>query len=64
MHVSAARTITAILVAATGSYAGYTLAVYAEADDSPGGVVIGTILILGSLALATWIALRRAGKSP
>jgi hypothetical protein len=52
------------LVAATGLYSGFTLAAYAEHDDAPGGVVLGTILMLGSLALGIWIALRRAHKPP
>jgi membrane protein DedA with SNARE-associated domain len=57
---SPARLIAATIVAATGIYLGVSLAVYAEADDAPGGVVLGAILILGSLALGIWIALRRA----
>jgi hypothetical protein len=60
MHRSPARLITAIVVAATGIYLGVKLAVYAEADDAPGGVVIGVLIMLGALALGTWIALRRA----
>ena len=59
MHRSPARVITAIIVAATGIYLGVKLAAYAEADDAPGGVVIGVIIMLGSMALGTWIALRR-----
>jgi len=62
MHRSAARLITAIVVAATGIYLGVSLAVYAEADDAPGGVLLGMILMLGSLALGIWIAFRRARK--
>lgn len=60
MHRSAARLITGIVVAATGIYAGVSLAAYADADDAPGGVLFGMILVLGSLALGVWIALRRA----
>ena len=60
MHRSAARLVTAIVVAATGIYLGVSLAVYAEADDAPGGVLFGMILILNSLAIGIWIALRRA----
>jgi len=62
MPRSAARLITAIVVAATGIYLGVSLAIYAEADDAPGGVLLGIILMLGSLALGIWIALRRARK--
>lgn len=60
MPRSAARLITAIVIAATGIYCGVKLAVYAEADDAPGGVLLGMILMVGSLALGIWIALRRA----
>ena len=60
MYTSTARLITGIVVAATGIYLGIKLAVYAEADDAPGGVVIATILMFGSLALGIWIARRRA----
>jgi membrane protein DedA with SNARE-associated domain len=62
MQRSAARLLTAIVVAATGIYLGVSLAIYAEADDAPGGVLFGMILVLGSLALGIWIALRRARK--
>ncbi len=64
MLTSAARLVTAIVVAAVGIYAGALLAAYAEADDAPGGVVLGTILIFGSLALGIWIAFRRHGSPP
>ena len=64
MHTSAARLIAAIVVAATGIYLGVSLAIYADADDAPGGVVLGMILMFGSLALGIWIALRRAKPSP
>ena len=60
MSRSPARLIAATIVAVTGSYLGVSLAVYAEADDAPGGVLLGMILVLGSLALGLWIALRRA----
>jgi uncharacterized membrane protein YedE/YeeE len=59
MPRSPVRLISAIVVAATGIYLGVRLAIYAEADDAPGGVLIGMLLMLGSLALGAWIALRR-----
>jgi membrane protein DedA with SNARE-associated domain len=62
MNTSAVRLITAIVIAATGIYLGIKLAVYAEADDAPGGVVIAVLLMIGSLLLGTWIALRRSRK--
>ena len=58
MPKSPGRLIIAIVVAATGIYLGVRLAIYAEADDAPGGVVIAMLLMLGSLALGAWIALR------
>ena len=64
MPRSPARLLTAIVVAATGIYLGVRLAVYAEGDDAPGGVVIGMIMMLGSLALGLWIAFRRARTTP
>jgi hypothetical protein len=62
MPKSAARLIIATLVAATGIYLGIKLAVYSEKDDAPGGVMIGVLLMFGSLALGAWIALRQARK--
>ena len=62
MNVSAARLVAAILIAAAGSYAGIMLARFAEADDAPGGVVAGGLLMLGSVVLGAAIALRGASK--
>ena len=62
MNQSVARLITAVLVAATGIYASFRLVVYADRDDAPGGMVIGTALMFGFLALGLWIARRGAGK--
>ncbi len=59
MPRSPVRLIAAIVVAATGIYLGIKLGIYAEADDAPGGVLIALLLMLGSLALGAWIALRR-----
>ena len=64
MPTSAPRLIAAILIAATGIYLGVRLAIYAEADDAPGGVVIAMLLMLGSLALGLRIALRKASRKP
>lgn len=51
---------TAVIVAATGIYLGVRLYMYADLDDSPGGMVIGMAMVFGSLALGAWIALRAA----
>ena len=62
MRMSPARLILAVAVAAIGIYLGLKLAIYAEADDAPGGVMIGVALMFGSLALGTWLALRAPRK--
>jgi hypothetical protein len=62
MLKTAARITLAVLVAATGMYAGILLGRYAEADDAPGGVVIAMFLMFGSLALGCYIALRGRPK--
>ena len=41
-----------ILAAVIVAYAGYTLAGFADADDAPGGVVIGWLLVIGALGFA------------
>ena len=60
MHRSPGRLFAAVVVAAVGIYLGLRLAIYAEADDAPGGVVIGALLMFGSLSLGLWIALRNS----
>jgi hypothetical protein len=62
MQSSAARIVIAVLVAASGIYAGIRMGAYAERDDAPGGVVIAALLILSSAALGLWIAMRKPGR--
>ena len=62
MYKSLPRLITAVVVAIAGVYFGLRLAVYAEKDDAPGGVVIGVALMFGAVALGLWLALRQARK--
>jgi hypothetical protein len=45
------RTIAMLLIALVIAASGMGLARYAEADDAPGGVVIGWVLVLGAVAL-------------
>jgi hypothetical protein len=49
----------ALLVAAVMAYGGILLARFAEADDAPGGVLIGMVIIMGAVALAIAPFLRR-----
>jgi hypothetical protein len=41
-----------LLIALVIAASGVALARYAEADDSPGGVVIGCVLVMGGLVMA------------
>lgn len=49
----------ALGIIAIGVYFGVSLIRYSEADDAPGGVVIGYLLILGALLLAARTAWRK-----
>lgn len=62
MHRSALRII-GTLLAVAGIYGGLRLAIFADADDSPGGMMIGFAIMFGSLTLGLWIALRRRQES-
>jgi hypothetical protein len=41
------------------AFGGALLAMYAEADDSPGGVLIGMVIIIGAVVLGVRAVLRR-----
>jgi hypothetical protein len=54
------KSFVAILATALGIAAtGVALIVYSEADDAPGGVLIGILFIVGALALGVRTAQRR-----
>jgi hypothetical protein len=53
------KTITMLLIALVIAACGVLLARYAEADDAPGGVVIGWVLVMGAVALGARAFLRR-----
>ncbi|UCG86748.1 MAG: hypothetical protein JSW71_23110 [Gemmatimonadota bacterium] len=53
------KTVAMLLVALVIAASGVALARYAEADDSPGGVVIGWVLVVGAVALGAKAFLRR-----
>jgi hypothetical protein len=46
------KTIAKLLIAILIGFGGFILARYAEADDAPGGVVIGWLLVLVGVVLA------------
>jgi hypothetical protein len=53
------RTIATLLSALVIAASGVALARYAEADDSPGGEVIGWVLVMGAVVLGARAFLRR-----
>ena len=53
------KTIAMLLIAFVIAASGVALARYAEADDSPGGVVIGWVLVMGAAALGARAFLRK-----
>ncbi len=59
MNPSVLKWIIALGIIALGVYFGVSLIRYSEADDAPGGVVIGMLLMLGAIALGVWTARRK-----
>ena len=59
MRSTLARFVLAFGIFAIGLVLGVRLISYSDADDAPGGVVIGALLIFGALALGARIALRK-----
>ena len=54
------KRIAMLLAAIAIAAGGVLLARYAEADDAPGGVVIGWALVAGAVALGARAVVRRA----
>ena len=59
MQTDMIKTIALLLIALIIAYSGVTLARYAEADDAPGGVVMGWVLVVSAVALGAKAFLRR-----
>ena len=59
MRYSVANLVIALGLVAVGVYFGAALIRYSEADDAPGGVVMGVLLIGGALVLGAWTARRK-----
>ena len=53
------KTIVRLLIALALAASGVALSRYAEADDSPGGVVIGWLLIVGALVFGVRAVIKR-----
>jgi hypothetical protein len=58
------KRIVMLLIAIALAAGGVALARYAEADDAPGGVVIGWVLVVGAVALGVKALLQRKGYAP
>jgi len=56
---SVLKLVIALGIVAIGLYFGVSLIRYSEADDAPGGVVLGYLLIAGALLLGGWTARRK-----
>ena len=59
MNSSILKLVIALGIVAIGVYFGVSLIRYSEADDAPGGVVLGYLLIGGALLLGGWTARRK-----
>jgi hypothetical protein len=55
------KTIVMLLIGLALAVGGVALARYAEADDAPGGVVIGWVLVIGAVALGVRALQQRKG---
>jgi hypothetical protein len=53
------KTIVMLFIALAVAASGVALSRYAEADDSPGGVVIGWLLILGAVVFGVRAVIKR-----
>ena len=54
------KTIIMLLVALVIAASGVALSRYADADDAPGGVVVGWLLVIGAVALGVRAVQRKA----
>ena len=53
-----------LLIAVVVAALGIAFAIYAGYDDSPGGVFLGMLLIVGALALGVWAIRARHAAGP
>ncbi|HLV26172.1 MAG TPA: hypothetical protein VKZ41_07645 [Gemmatimonadales bacterium] len=60
MKPSLLTLLLALSVAAVGSFAGFILMQYSEADDAPGGMLLGLLVIVGALVAGYRIVRNKA----
>ena len=59
MRYSPLNIALAAVIVAIGGLGGFLLAAFSEADDAPGGVLIGGLIILGAIYFGLKTALKR-----
>jgi len=60
MQSSVLKSVIALGIVAIGMYGGVTLIRYSDADDAPGGMVLGALVVIGAIALGVFTARRRS----
>ena len=53
------KTIAMLIIALVVAYGGVTLSRFADADDSPGGMVVGWVIVLVAVVLGARALVRR-----
>jgi hypothetical protein len=56
------KTIATLLIALVIAWGGVALVRYSDADDAPGGMVIGSVVVLGAVVLGARAFSRGKGK--
>lgn len=62
MTASPARIAAAVTTGLFGTAAGALLVAYSEADDAPGGVLIGLFVIIGAITVGIRMARGKSGR--
>jgi len=57
------KTVAKLIIALVMAASGVALARYSEADDAPGGVLIGGVLVIGAVALGVRAFQRRRAET-
>lgn len=64
MKSSLTNVLLALVVAAIGVFSGLLLVMYSGADDAPGGVLLGTLIMVGAAVVGVRMAQRDSIGSP